>query len=92
MEWQMTEVGSMLVARLGKIGVDALAGGSGDNTEVECAIIDLVALGNPQSCKVLVPWEAVLADTETISLALDMDHGADSGLSDAAQYAVGQAF
>ncbi len=60
----------------------ATAGGSGDNTAVTGVIIDRAAFGWAQSAVFAVPFTATLGATETLSVAMTVQHGEDSGLSD----------
>jgi hypothetical protein len=87
--WLSNNIGAALVAVPVSVADEITAAGTGDNTEVECEIVDLVALGNPQSCKIVFAYETTLTAAKTLTLAFDVDHGADSGLSDAAVYDAG---
>jgi len=61
------------------------AAGAGDNTEVVGQIIDTTLFKHPLSLAILVPWKAVLAASKTLTLkTVKLEHGGDSGLSDAA--------
>lgn len=91
MTWNHKNIGAALVSRISSAGIDAVAAGAGDDTEAVGAIIDLDSIGNPQSAKAIIAYTTTLADTETLSIACDVDHGAASDLADAAQFLAGQA-
>ena len=89
-QWQMYNIGAAIVGRRADTK-SIVAGGGADGVEQDGEIFDLVALGNPQSCKVIVTWDATLTDTKTVKHKFDVDHGAASNMSDAAQYDAGVA-
>ena len=78
--------GKIAVVRAGA-NTAVTAGGAGDNTAVTGEIIDRAALGWPQSCVVAVPFSAVLAASQTLSLAITLQSGEAANLSDAATFA-----
>ena len=61
----------------------ALAGGAGDNPEVDGTVVDRQGYS---SCKLVIAWEATLDATETLSLAYTLQEGDASDLSDAADF------
>lgn len=63
------------------------AGGAGDNTLVTGVIIDRAAYGWPESMVAAIPWLATLAASATLSVGWTLQHGDNSGLSDAATLA-----
>ena len=87
---QFKDVGSYLAAATGFADGSATAGGSGDATYKAGAILDLLALDHPLSGAIVVPYTTTLAQDETLSLKVKIEHGDDSGLSDAADYTFGQ--
>lgn len=86
--WQKKDGGEACVGRTCGLTV-ATAAGTGDATEQAGAIIDLNALGNPGWMKVVLTAESVLQAAKTLKVASDVDHGADSGLSDTAVFDAG---
>lgn len=66
----------------------ATAGGTGDATAQTGAIVDQRA-AKLRSGLAVVFGSADLADTKTLSLLIKIEHGDDSGLSDAADYDFG---
>lgn len=62
------------------------AGGAGDNQAVTGVVVDLAALGQPQSCAIAIPFTATLGQGETLSIAHTLQHGTAANLSDAATY------
>lgn len=87
---QAKDIGSYLDAASGFIGGSATAAGSGDATYKAGAILDLHDLDHPLSGAIVVPYSATLQEDETLSLKAKIEHGDDSGLSDAADYTFGQ--
>lgn len=64
------------------------AGGTGDNTLVTGQIIDRSTYGTPLSVVVAIGVKAVLAANKKLTLkSVTIEHGDDSGLSDAANFA-----
>jgi hypothetical protein len=84
----MANIGATLAAAFGGAS-RAVAAGAGDATEVVGEIIDLEAIGNPESAVLLIPYSATLTEAKTLTLGCDIDHGADSALGDAAQFNAG---
>lgn len=83
------DFGSYLAAVVGAADGAATAAGTGDATYKAGAIHDLRTLDHPLSGLIVVPWTATLGDTETVSFKTKIEHGEDSGLSDAATYTFG---
>lgn len=83
---QAKDIGFILGAGNGFADGAAVAAGTGDATAKTGAILDYLALKHPLSAKILIPWTATLADTETISMTAKIEHGAAANLSDAAEY------
>jgi hypothetical protein len=68
-------------------GARGVAAGTGDNTEAVGEIVDMQAQPGPMSGFIFIAGSATLADAESISLlAVGLEHGDDSGLSDKADY------
>lgn len=87
MTTEIRSIGDKISVRRALANTAATAGGSGDATAVTGVIIDRAAIGWPQSCVVAVPFTTTLAAAATLSLAYTLQHGDDSGLSDAATLA-----
>lgn len=77
-------VGDTISVRRAADNTAATAGGSGDATAVTGVIIDRAALGWPQSAVIAIPFTATLAATATLTITDTLQHGDNSGLSDAA--------
>ena len=86
---QAKDYGFSLAVAEGFADGAALAGGTGDATAKAGAIIDLLTLDHPLSGLVVIPWTATLADTESISMVMKIEHGDESDLSDAEDYTFG---
>lgn len=80
----MFNAGAACLTAAASINNDAVAGGGGDNAEVAGAIIDLNAIGNPKSAKLIITYVTTLTAVKTLTFAVDVDHGDASNLSDAA--------
>lgn len=65
------DIGAYLKAKFAGVA-RATAGGTGDNTEVDGASIDLTAIGYPKSAKLLIAWSATLAEGATLNIAYNM--------------------
>lgn len=64
------------------------AAGAGDNTEIVGAIIDRNTLKYPLSVHIAIQCRAVLAASKKLTIkTVKLEHGDDSGLSDAANLA-----
>lgn len=83
MTTQIRSIGDLIDLRRASANADATAGGSGDATEVAGVIIDRAALGYPQSAVIAIPYTTTLAATKTLSLAWELESGAEDDLSDA---------
>lgn len=81
MTTQIRSIGDQIVTRRASANAAATAGSTGDNTEVVGVIIDLAAIGWPQSCQVVIPFTATLAAAATLTIAWDIDTGSASNLS-----------
>ena len=75
----MTDVASMITARVASAFASATAGGAGNNTPVVGLAIDRLSLGSvPQCGEIEIPFEAVLAVGDTLSItALQVEDSAD---------------
>lgn len=83
----MRDVHSEITVRRAAANTAATAGGAGDNTAVTGVIIDRAALGWAESVVVAIPFTTTLASAQTLSVNWTLQHGEDSGLSDAATLA-----
>ena len=83
---QAKDVGSYLSAVLGIANKAVTAAGAGDAAYQAGAIQDMQALPHPLSGLAVIPYTTTLADTKTLSMKVKLEHGDDSGLSDAADY------
>lgn len=81
---RVQNIGAMLKTACSSAGNTATAAGTGDATEVNGAIIDLNAYGNPRSAKLVITYVTTLTAAKTLSFASDVDHGDASNLSDTA--------
>lgn len=81
------DVNSEITVRRAAANTAATAGGAGDNTAVTGVIIDRAALGWAESVVVAIPFTTTLASAQTLSVNWTLQHGEDSGLSDAATLA-----
>lgn len=75
----------------GVVAVDQVAsftaGAGGDNSAKTGNIVDRLAAGmDGLSCKVLIGYKTTLSSAETLSFTVTVQHGDNSGLSDAATY------
>ena len=77
------DIGSLIKVMRAAANTDVTAGGSGDNTLVTGAIIDRVAMRNPLSAVLGIPYTATLAEGETLSVGYSLESGNESDLSDA---------
>lgn len=70
------------------IAKTATAGGAGDDTEVNTAWVDRMDddYGMAMSAKLVIVYEAALADTETLTFAGNFQDASDAAGSDAADY------
>lgn len=86
---EIRDIDSKITVRRAAANTAVTAGGAGDATQVTGVIIDRYALGLPSNGVVAIPFTATLAAAETLSLTWTLQHGDDSGLSDAATHATG---
>ncbi|WP_313669151.1 hypothetical protein [Sandarakinorhabdus sp.] len=84
---EIENIGSKISVARAAANTAATAGGSGDNTAVTGVIIDRAALGWPQSAVFAVPFTTTLGATNTLSVAMTVQDGDNSGLSDAGTFA-----
>ena len=84
---QNRSIGDVIAVRNAAGPAALVAAGAGDNTAVTGLILDRAALGWPQSCVVCLPFTATLAAAATLTVAAVLQHGDNSGLSDAATLA-----
>ncbi len=75
----MTDVASLVTARVASAFVSATAGGAGNNTSAVGLTIDRQSLGSLPLCgEIEIPFEAVLAQGDTLSIsALAVEDSAD---------------
>lgn len=79
---QVRDIGAYLRGNFGG-AASATAAGAGDNTEVDGPWVDRRGY---MSVKLCVGWTATLADTETFSLAYNLQDASDSSGTGAADY------
>jgi len=84
MTTQIRNIGALISVARAAANTAVTAGGSGDNTAVTGAIIDRMAIGNPQSAVLGIPYTATLAEGETLSIGYTVQEGNEDNLSDAA--------
>jgi hypothetical protein len=84
---EIENIGSKIAVVRAAANTAATAGGAGDNTAVTGVIIDRAALGWPQSGVVAIPFTTTLAAAATLSVAMTVQDGDASNLSDAATFA-----
>ena len=73
-------------------GARGLAGGTGDATEAVGSIVDQLANEGLRSGIIFVAGSATLAEDKVIALSVKIEHGAESDLSDAADFFTAVAF
>lgn len=83
MHASMNDAAALLAARYAAAGVDVTAAGSGDATEVDGAWIDRRGYN---SIKVVIPYTATLAESETISVAANLQDASASDGTGAADF------
>lgn len=76
------DIGAFLTGRFAG-HADVTAGGAGDAAEVSSGYIDRQGY---DSCKVIIAYEATLADTETIAVAANLQDASDSSGTAVADY------
>lgn len=81
------DINSEIAVRRAAANTAVTAGGSGDNTAVTGVIIDRASLGWAESLVVAILFTTTLASAQTLSVGWTLQHGEDSGLSDAATLA-----
>lgn len=84
---QAKDYGSYLSAVLGIANKAVTAAGAGDAAYEAGAIQDMQALDHPLSGLAVIPYTTTLAQAATLTMKVKLEHGDDSGLSDAADYA-----
>ncbi len=77
-----TDIGAHLAARANG-AVFATAAGTGDATEVDGTFLDRTGF---LTCVAIITWEATLADTETLSIAANLQDASDGAGAGAADY------
>lgn len=87
MQVQTENIGDLISIARTSANTAVTAGGGGDNTAVTGVIIDRAAFGWAQSAVFAVPFTATLAASQTLSVAMTVQHGEDAGLSDVATFA-----
>jgi hypothetical protein len=83
MPTQIRSIGDLITVARAAANTAATAAGTGDNTAVTGAIIDRMAIGNPQSAVLAIPYTATLAAGETLSIGYTVQEGQAANLSDA---------
>jgi hypothetical protein len=83
MTTELRSIGDKIAVRRATGPSSLIAGGAGDAAAVTGVIIDRAALGWPESCVVAIPFTATLAAAATLTVASVLQHGDNSGLSDA---------
>jgi hypothetical protein len=81
------DINSEIAVRRAAANTAVTAGGGGDNSAVTGVIIDRASLGWAESLVVAIPFTTTLAAAQTLSVNWTLQHGEDSGLSDAATLA-----
>lgn len=84
---ELKNIGSKIEVVRAAANTAATAGGTGDATEVTGVTLDRAALGWPQSGVVAIPYTATLGATETLSLAIEIEHDDASNMSTASTFA-----
>jgi len=80
-------IGAYLSAKRACQHTAAVAAGSGDNAYIVGDEIDLTSLpGRPTSCLIVAPFEAVLAQDETLTIKSKVEHDDVAGMGTAAVY------
>ena len=74
MHASMNDAVARLAARYAADGVDIVAGGAGDNTEVDCAYVDRRGFA---SLKAVIAYTATLQAGETLKIAANLQDDAD---------------
>lgn len=74
MHASMNDAVARLATRYATEGVDIVAGGAGDNTEVDCAYVDRRAFA---SLKAVIAYTATLQAGETLKIAANLQDDAD---------------
>lgn len=74
MHASMNDAVARLAARYAAEGVDIVAGGAGDNTEVDCAYVDRRGFA---SLKAVIAYTATLQAGETLKIAANLQDDAD---------------
>jgi hypothetical protein len=86
---QAKDFGSYLGALLGTATKTITAAGTGDAAYEEGAIADMQSLDHPLSGLIVIPYSTTLAEDKTLTMKVKIEHGDESNLSDAADYAFG---
>jgi hypothetical protein len=81
------DIHSEITVRRAAANTAVTAGGAGDNTAVTGVIIDRAAIGWAESVVIAILFTTTLASAQTLSVNWTLQHGEDSGLSDAATLA-----
>lgn len=81
------DINSEIAVRRAAANTAVTAGGGGDNSAVTGVIIDRASLGWAESLVVAILFTTTLASAQTLSVGWTLQHGEDSGLSDAATLA-----
>jgi hypothetical protein len=83
------DIGALIKTVRAFANTSLTAAGGGDNTLITGAILDrLSGVDMPLSCVIAVPYTTTLTDAKSLILKTSVvEHGDDSGLSDAATFA-----
>lgn len=88
---QIRNIGALISVMNAAANTAATAGGTGDATEVVGLIIDRTLIGLPQSAVFAIPFAAVLAEGETLSLAYTIESSGADDMSGAVDLLTGAA-
>ncbi|MFV1573708.1 hypothetical protein VXL47_12205 [Phaeobacter sp. JH20_30] len=80
---QLRNIGALVSVLGASANASITAAGAGDDTDIVGLILDRAEKGYPQSCVLAVPFEATLAEGETLSLTCSLQSGSSDDLSDA---------
>lgn len=79
---QQKNIGALIDSKFSHLADEITAGATADNDEVTGAAVDrLLAVGGKglaMSCKLVIPWSAILTSTKTLSLAANLQHSSTS--------------
>lgn len=87
MTTQIRNIGALIAVLRASANTAVTAGGSGDATEVNGVIFDLMEKANPQSGVLAIPFSATLAAAATLAVGYTVETGNTDDLSDATDLA-----